>query len=867
MGKSVIGIIAHVDAGKTTLAEALLYKTGALRKLGRVDNGDTALDTHTLEKERGITIFAGEAHFKTGGLDVALLDTPGHVDFSAETERILKILDYAILVISGVDGVQSHTRTLWKLLKAYNIPTFVFVTKMDFARLTQDEIMAELKELCGDCCVNFSTDDIEEKNENIAVNDEAVLEKYLDTGVVDVCYIKTLISSRKLCPCFFGSGLKSVGVDEFLNALSMYTVDKTYPENFGAKVYKISHDNKGERLTHIKVTGGKLRVKDTVTYNGKTEKINNIRLYSGSKFETSDEITAGSVCVVTGLSDIKCGDGLGTETANQEAFLEPVMNYRIVLPKGTDAQSFLVKLRQLEEEDPQLHITRNSFLQEINVALMGEIQTEILKSIISQRFDVDVEIDNGRVLYKETISNTVEGVGHYEPLRHYAEVHLILEPLERGKGIVIASKCGEDVLDRNWQNLIRTHLTEKEHLGVLTGSPVTDIKITLAAGRAHLKHTEGGDFRQSTYRAVRQGLMQAESVLLEPFYSFNIQLPAENLGRAINDIRQMQGTLNPPEEHNGICTVTGKAPVVLMNGYAADVASYTGGRGRFSCQVCGYDICHNADEVIESFKYSPESDLANTPDSVFCAHGAGFNVKWNEVFQYMHIDSCLKQEKEPYEVTYNSRNFHIDDKELESIMEREFGKDKHPFYRYSHSVTPSKPKTAEYNPVERKKYIIVDGYNVIFAWNSLKNTASQNLEAAREMLADILCNYSAFTKTEAVLVFDAYKVSGNKGTRSVYNNIKIVYTKERELGDNYIEKLISEIGKNHNVRVVTSDNLIQLSAVRYGVLRVSAREFELEVKKVEEHIDELLYKINKSRPSKVGELVEIIKMSQEKGND
>ncbi len=867
MGKSVIGIIAHVDAGKTTLAEALLYKTGALRKLGRVDNGDTALDTHTLEKERGITIFAGEAHFKTGELEVALLDTPGHVDFSAETERILKILDYAILVISGVDGVQSHTRTLWKLLKAYNIPTFVFVTKMDFARLTQDEIMADLNELCGDCCVNFSADDIEARNENIAINDEAVLEKYLDTGIVDVSDIKTLISSRKLCPCFFGSGLKSVGIDEFLNALSMYTVNKTYPENFGAKVYKISHDNKGERLTHIKVTGGKLRVKDTVTYNGKTEKINNIRLYSGSKFETADEITAGGVCVVTGLSDIKCGDGLGTETANQEAFLEPVMNYRIVFPKGTDSQSFLVKLRQLEEEDPQLHITWNSFLQEINVALMGEIQTEILKSIIFQRFDVDVEIDNGRVLYKETINNTVEGVGHYEPLRHYAEVHLILEPLERGKGIVIASKCGEDVLDRNWQNLIRTHLAEKEHLGVLTGSPVTDVKITLAAGRAHLKHTEGGDFRQSTYRAVRQGLMQAESVLLEPFYSFNIQLPSENLGRAINDIRQMHGALNPPEEHNGICTLTGKAPVVLMNGYATDVASYTGGRGRFSCQVCGYDICHNADEVIESFKYSPESDLANTPDSVFCAHGAGFNVKWNEVFQYMHIDSCLKQEKEPYEVTYNSRNFHIDDKELESIMEREFGKDKHPFYRYSHSQTPSKPKTAEYNPVDRKKYIIVDGYNVIFAWNSLKNTASQNLEAAREKLADILCNYSAFTKTEAVLVFDAYKVSGNKGSRSVYNNIKIVYTKERELGDNYIEKLISEIGKNHNVRVVTSDNLIQLSAVRYGVLRVSAREFELEVKKVEEHIDELLYKINKTRPSKVGELVEIIKMSQEKGND
>ncbi len=867
MGKRVIGIIAHVDAGKTTLAEALLFKAGALRKQGRVDNGDTALDTHTLEKERGITIFAGEAHLNFGDTEITLLDTPGHVDFSAETERILKILDYSILVISGADGVQAHTRTLWKLLKAYKIPTFIFVTKMDFARLTQSEIMSDLRELCGDSCVNFSTQNIDERNENIAVNDEAILEKYLDTGDINSDDIKALVSGCKLCPCFFGSGLKSQGLDEFISAVNEYTVDKSYSSSFGAKVYKISHDNKGERLTHLKITGDTLKVKDTVTYSGKTEKINNIRLYSGQKFETADEIGAGGVCVVTGLSDIKCGEGLGIEQAQQESFLEPVMNYRVCLPDGVDAQSFLPKIRQLEEEDPQLHITWNSFLQEINVALMGEIQTEILKSLISQRFDIDVEIDSGRVLYKETINNKVEGVGHYEPLRHYAEVHLILEPLPRGSGIQITSRCGEDVLDRNWQNLIRTHLAEKEHLGVLTGSPVTDVKITLAAGRAHLKHTEGGDFRQSTYRAVRQGLMQAESVLLEPYYSFTLQLPSENIGRAINDIRQMHGTLEPLDEQDGVSVLRGKAPVVCMNGYASVVASYTGGRGRFTCEVCGYDICHNADEVIKSFNYSPDSDLENTPDSVFCAHGAGFNVKWNEVPQYMHIESCLNQDKNPYEVTYNSRNFHIDDRELEAIMEREFGKDKHPFYRYSHSTTPAKPKQSEYTPVERKKYIIVDGYNVIFAWQELKTLAADNLEAAREKLADILCNYSAFTKTETVLVFDAYKVSGNKGTRAVYNNIKIVYTKERELGDNYIEKLISEIGKNHNVRVVTSDNLIQLSAVRFGVLRVSAKEFENEVKKVEEHIDELLYKINKTRPSKVGELVEIIKMSQEKGTE
>ncbi len=866
MGKIAVGIIAHVDAGKTTLAESLLFKAGALRKIGRVDNGDTALDNHTLEKERGITIFAGEAHFSVGDTYISLLDTPGHVDFSAETERVLKVLDYAILVISGVDGVQAHTRTLWRLLKAYKIPTFIFVTKMDFARLTKEAIMADLNELCGDSCVLFSTDDINTRNENIAVNDDLLLEAFLENGEITDREITTLISSCKLCPCFFGSGLKSEGIDEFLKALDAYTVSKSFNSDFGAKVFKISHDNKGERQTHIKITSGTLKVKDVITYNGKTEKINSIRLYSGQKYSTVDEISTGGVCVVTGLSEVMCGDGLGNEKSEHNSYLEPVMNYRVLLPNGVDAQSFLPKLRQLEEEDPQLHVTWNSFLQEINVALMGEIQTEILKSLILQRFDTNVEIDSGRVLYKETILNKVEGVGHYEPLRHYAEVHLILEPAERGKGIQITSKCGEDVLDRNWQNLIRTHLAEKEHLGVLTGSPITDIKITLAAGRAHLKHTEGGDFRQSTYRAVRQGLMQAESVLLEPFYSFVIQVPTENIGRAINDVRLMHGTIEAPEECNGISVLKGRAPVVCMNGYASVVAAYTGGTGRFSCEVCGYDICHNAEEIIEKSKYSPESDLENTPDSVFCAHGAGFNVKWDEVPQYMHIESCLKQNKNPYEVTLNSRNFHIDDKELESIMEREFGKDKHPFYRYSHSSSPKKPVTTEYKEQDRKKYIIVDGYNVIFAWNGLKNLASENLEAAREKLADILCNYSAFTKNETILVFDAYKVQGNKGNKSIYNNIKIVYTKERELGDNYIEKLISEIGKNNNVRVVTSDNLIQLSAVRFGVLRVSAREFEQEVKKVDEHIDELLYKINKTRPSKVGELVEIIKKSQEKGN-
>ncbi|MBR0536346.1 MAG: NYN domain-containing protein [Clostridia bacterium] len=863
MGKVVVGILAHVDAGKTTLAEAMLYKSGSIRKIGRVDNGDTALDTHALERERGITIFAGESHFSVGELDIALLDTPGHVDFSAETERMLKVLDYAILVISGTDGVQSHTRTLWKLLRAYGIPTFVFVTKMDFARLSPQEIMDDLHKLCGESCINFCEGDLSLRNENIAVNDDDLLESFLDTGIVTDDDIRALVSQSKISPCYFGSGLKTDGVDEFLVGLGKYIIPKTYPSEFGAKVYKISHDSKGEKLVHLKVTGGTLKVRSSITYDGRTEKINNIRLYSGTKYTTADEMSAGGICVVTGLSAIGCGDGIGYENSFKEVFLEPVMNYRVVLPDGVDAQTFLPKLRGLEEEDPQLKVSWNGFLREINVSLMGEVQTEILKSLIKERFDIDVEIDSGRVLYKETITNKVEGVGHYEPLRHYAEVHLILEPLERGKGIVITSKCGEDVLDRNWQNLIRTHLAEKEHVGVLTGSPITDVKITLAAGRAHMKHTEGGDFRQATYRAVRQGLMQADTVLLEPYYSFRLEVPTENIGRAINDIRMMSGTIEGPEDIGGISVLTGKAPVVSMNGYASVVASYTSGKGRFFCEVCGYDECHNQVEVVEGFRYSPEADLENTPDSVFCAHGAGFNVKWSDVKSFMHIDSCLEQEKTPYEVTLNSRNFHIDDKELEAIMEREFGKDKHPYYRYSHSKTPAKPVTGEYKPVVRQKYIIVDGYNVIFAWDELKALAADNLEAARDRLADILCNYSAFTKTQTVLVFDAYKVQGNTGKRYTYNNINIAFTKERELGDNYIEKLISDIGRNQNVRVVTSDNLIQLTAVRYGVLRVSAKEFEKELKKVEEHITELLYRINKPRPQKVGELIEIIKSTQE----
>ncbi len=859
MKKTVVGILAHVDAGKTTLAEALLYKAGAIRKFGRVDNGDTTMDTHNLEKERGITIFAGQSVFTIGDLEIALLDTPGHVDFSSETERMSKVLDYAILVISGTDGVQAHTRTLWKLLKSYGIPTFVFVTKMDFARLAESDIIDDLNALCGGNCVDFSCANRDERNENIAVCDDETLGEFLETGEIFDERIGELINKRLVVPCYFGSGLKLTGIDEFMEGMATYIVPKTYHNELSAKVFKISHDSKGERLTHLKITGGSLKVKDVITNNGKSQKVNSIRIYSGQKFTTVDEITAGGVCAVTGLTNVECGEGIGAEKAFGASYLEPVMNYRIVLPRGCDAQSFLPKMKELEAEDPQLHVSWNSFLQEINVSLMGDVQTEILKGIVSERFDIEIEIDSGRVLYKETIRNKVEGIGHYEPLRHYAEVHLLMEPLPRGSGLVFESKCSEDSLDRNWQNLILLHLAEKEHLGVLTGSPITDMKITLAAGRAHLKHTEGGDFRQSTYRAVRQGLMQAESVLLEPYYNFTLEVPTEQIGRAINDIRMKHGEIEAPIDNGDFATLKGRAPVICLNGYAGEVAAYTGGKGRLFLDVSGYDLCHNADDVVAASGYSAESDTENTPDSVFCAHGAGFNVKWDKVPEYMHIESCLQKEKTPYEITLNKRNFHIDDKELEAIMEREFGKDKHPYYRYSHNKTPAKPVQTEYNPVIRKKYVIVDGYNVIFAWDNLKKIAEDNLEAARNTLMDILCNYSAFSKCETVLVFDAYKVAGNTGKKYNYNNIRIVYTKERELGDNYIEKLISDIGKNENVRVVTSDNLIQLSAVRYGVLRVSAKEFEREVKKVDELIDELLLKINKPRPSKVGELVELIK--------
>lgn len=839
MKKTVIGILAHVDAGKTTLAEAMLYKTGKLRRPGRVDNGDTMLDSHLLERSRGITIFAGQAVMKLGEYEATLLDTPGHVDFSAETERILQVLDIAVLVISGTDGVQSHTRTLWNLLRIYNIPTVIFVTKSDLARIGKAELMSELCSELSDCCVDFSASD-HERDEAAAMCSEAAMESYLESGCVDDVCLRSMVGGRQIFPCFFGSGLKLEGIDEFLAGLEKLIPQRSYGCEFGARVFKITHDKGGAKVTHLKVTGGALRVRDTVSYGDKSEKISAIRIYNGARFENVELTQAGGVCAVTGLSEARDGQGLGAEESGAEPILEPVMNYRVVLPEGVDAKTFLPKLRLLEEEDPMLRVTWDSHLQEINVRLMGEVQVEILKSLIADRFDIAVQIDNGRVLYKETIADSVEGVGHYEPLRHYAEVHLLLSPLPRGSGLQFSTRCSEDSLDRNWQRLILMHLAEKQHLGVLTGSPITDMKIVLAAGRAHIKHTEGGDFRQATYRAVRQGLMNAKSVLLEPYYSFYLEVPSEQIGRAISDIKLRFGTFSAPELHGEFSAVSGTAPVTTMNNYAAEVAAYTGGRGRLRLTVSGYDVCHNTEQVVAEFGYDPEGDLENTPDSVFCAHGGGFGVKWDKVPEYMHLESCIKKDKIPYEAAPNTRNFHIDDKELEAIMEREFGPAKltqtlyrpKPTYKEEHGGAPEN--------AERKKYVIVDGYNCVFAWKELKFLAETDISAARDRLADILCNYAAFTGSEVVLVFDAYMVAGGSGENFNYHNIHIVYTEERETGDVYIERLVSEIGKNENVRVVTSDGMIQLSAVRFGVLRVSAREFEREIEAVNEKISEKL---------------------------
>ena len=842
MKRLVIGILAHVDAGKTTLSEALLYQAGALRKLGRVDHRDTFLDTHTLERERGITIFSKQARLTTGETELTLLDTPGHADLSGETERAVAAMDYAILVISGTDGVQAHTETLWALLGRARVPTFIFVTKMDAAKTTRADILNELRLTLGDGCAAFPAPDAE----TLAMLDERALEAYMETGAVPDAEISRLIRERKLFPVCFGSGLRLDGVAEFLDIIETYADEPPRPDIFGARIYKIAHDARGERLTYMKITGGALSVRDTLRYRNAAgepceEKAAQLRLYSGAKFEAVPTAPAGTVAAVTGLSGTRPGQGLGAEADAEPPSLIPALGCRIVLPKGADARTVLPKLRELEEEEPLLHIAWQPTLGEIHAQLMGELQTDVLVSLIRDRFGLDVTVDSGRILYRETISEPVEGVGHFEPLRHYAEVHLLLEPGERGSGLRFASAVSEDELDLNWQRLILTHLAEKQHLGVLTGSPLTDVKITLTAGRAHLKHTEGGDFRQATYRAVRQGLMRAKSVLLEPYYSFRLEIPAEEVGRAIADIHSMGGVHGSPEPVGDRMLLTGRAPVSAMADYPRAVAAYTRGRGRLSLRVDGYKPCRNAEAVIEELAYDPEADTENTPDSVFCAHGAGFTVKWRDVPEYMHLDTGFGRApaEEPPAPRVLRRNLDIDEKELEAIMEREFG----PIRRSVYSAPAAQDAVGiGIQSRRRRERVIVDGYNVIFAWDELKALAEKSLDLARARLIDILINYQSYTKSEVVLVFDAYKVPGGQGAKYSEAKLHIVFTKEDETADMYIERLVGEIGKNEAVRVVTSDSLVQLGAFRSGVLRTSSGEFKNEVDWIMERIGEIVRK-------------------------
>lgn len=846
----VIGITAHVDAGKTTLAEAMLYRTGQLRKLGRVDHGSAAMDSHLLERERGITIFLSQAELPLGDTEVTLLDTPGHVDFSAEMERTLSVLDYAILVISGVDGVQAHTRTLWRLLELYRVPTFLFVTKMDFGRRDRDCLMESLRHELGEGCVDFTPAARDRRMEQLATCREDALEAYLDTGMVPEELVRQLVRQRLVFPCWFGSGLKLEGIDEFLEGLARYVEPPAYPAAFSARVFKISHDAQGKRLTHLKVTGGTLRVRDAISYGGRQEKAAQLRIYTGGRFRPVDQVPAGGICAVQGLTATWGGQGLGEREEAVRPVLEPVMRYRMALPPDCDSRVLLPQLRQLEEEDPQLRFTARD--GELHVSLMGRVQAEILRSLVAQRFGVEVELDRGRVLYKETIDAPVEGVGHYEPLRHYAEVHLLLEPLPQGSGLVLATRCPEDDLDRNWQRLIMTHLQEKTHLGVLTGSPVTDMKITLMSGRAHIKHTEGGDFRQATYRAVRQGLMQARSRLLEPYYAFRLEVPPEQLGRAISDVRLRSGSFDAPEEAGDMTLLRGRVPVTEFDDYAQEVASYTGGRGRLSLEPAGYGPCHNPDAVIAAADYDPEADLENTPDSVFCAHGGGFPVKWNRVAEYMHLPGCLEKPRDE-ETPARRRCIRLDDAELEAIMAREFGPVRRPLYR-----APEKRETLPDTGLREigQRYYVVDGYNVIFDWDELHALADRDLSAARERLMDTLCGWAAFTHTQVVLVFDGYKVPGSLGEKLDYRGIHVVYTKERETGDMYIERFLQQVGKNDHVRVVTSDGLIQLSAVRTGVMRMSSAEFGRQVAEASDQIQAFIARMHQSGGSTIGQRME-----------
>ena len=847
----VLGILAHVDSGKTTLSEAMLYRAGVTRRLGRVDHKDAFLDTDTLERARGITIFSKQALLTAGDTDITLLDTPGHVDFSTETERTLQVLDYAVLVVSGTDGVQSHTETLWRLLRRYHVPTFVFVNKMDLPGMERQELLAQLNRRLGEGFVDFGAEQAD-RDEALALCDENLMDRMLDAGQLQDADLIPAIARRHVFPCWFGAALKLEGVDALLDGLDRYTRPAPALEAFGAKVFKVSQDEQGARLTWLRVTGGELKVKAQLTGEADgepwAEKANQLRLYSGAKYTLTEAIGPGQVCAVTGLTKARPGEGLGAERDSDLPVLEPVLSYQVLLPEGADVHAALGKLHRLEEEEPQLHVVWNETLGEIHVQLMGEIQLEVLRSLLAERFGLEVEFGPGGILYKETITEPMEGVGHYEPLRHYAEVHLKLEPLPRGSGMQFAADCREEVLDKNWQRLVLTHLEEKQHLGVLTGSPLTDVKITLIAGRAHLKHTEGGDFRQATYRAVRQGLMLAKSQLLEPWYAFRLEVPAENIGRAMSDIQRMEGTFDPPESGEETAVLTGFAPVSTMRSYPMEVVSYTRGRGHLSLTLDGYRPCHNAQEVIAAIGYEPEHDLDNPADSVFCAHGAGFVVPWDQVRSHMHVDSgwgkSTRPEQEaavPQRRAMAYRATLEEDAELLKIFERTYGPIKRdPLAAFRPVQKRERPDFAAEQWEIAPEYLLVDGYNIIFAWDELNALSKESLDAARHKLMDILCNYQGFQKCVLILVFDAYRVPGSPGSIEQYHNIHVVYTKEAETADMFIERVTHEIGRNRRVRVATSDGMEQIIILGHGALRVSARMFHEEVQNVEKQIRALV---------------------------
>lgn len=834
MKKLVIGILAHVDAGKTTLSEALLYLSGKTRKLGRVDKQDAYLDTHELERQRGITIFSKQAIFQVDDVQITLLDTPGHVDFSAEMERTLQVLDYAILVISAADGVQGHTLTLWRLLERYRIPTFIFINKMDQDGAECDQILADLKSKLSEGCCDFGASSSDEFYEQIAMCDEELLEIYLEKNRLELAEIQKAVKRRSIFPCRFGSALKLEGVEEFLHGIVKYAVVPSYPEEFGARVFKITRDEQGARLTHMKITGGSLKIREAVTNGVWEEKVNQIRLYSGEKYEAVSEAAAGTVCAVMGLTQTKPGEGLGSEQGGDAPVLEPVLSYQIILPPGVDPKAVMPKFKELEEETPELSILWNEELQEIQVRIMGEVQIEILQRLIQDRFNLKVEFDTGKILYKETIADVVEGVGHFEPLGHYAEVHLLLEPGSPGSGVVFASNCSEDELSRSWQNLVLTHLREKVHKGVLTGSPVTDLKITLVAGRAHVKHTEGGDFREATHRAVRQALMEAKSVLLEPYYAFHLEIPEQMIGRAMTDIDQMHGTCRISDTYGDLAVLTGYAPVVTMRNYHREVTAYTRGRGRLFCSVAGYRPCHNADEVIAAIGYDAEQDLENPTGSIFYANGAGFYVPWDQVKQYMHLESWLKRGDggttelpkiyKPESVDFDELDHDYYEQAVYANKRRE-----KIWVRKRKPLAKSGSKPAVFKREVKEHYLLVDGYNIIHAWPEVKELAEDNMDGARLKLMDVLCSYQAVRQCEVIVVFDAYKVPGGRERIGDYNNIKVVFTKEAQTADEYIERFAYEHQKKYRITVATSDALEQLIIRGAGSTVWSAEDLLREV--------------------------------------